>query len=114
LPDFPHSIRKDLPSMIRQPHITGNAQRGKPEGATQRGVARRGFAPMEKWMIWAVFCLLVGLSSHLIVFPALLLMSWGVARFRWYAREKVGAAQRWPAVVVFLAGLGMMFWPIFH
>jgi hypothetical protein len=79
LPDFPHSIRKDLPSMIRQPHITGNAQRGKPEGATQRGVARRGFAPMEKWMIWAVFCLLVGLSSHLIVFPVRAGKSWSGA-----------------------------------
>ncbi|MDZ7366296.1 MAG: hypothetical protein ONB43_10555 [candidate division KSB1 bacterium] len=96
--------------MIREPHITGNAQMGKSES----GAARRGFAPMEKWMIWAVFCLLVGLSSHLIVFPALLLMSWGVARFRWYVREKMRWAQRWPALVVFLAGLAMMIWPIFH
>jgi len=72
---------------------------------------RRGFSSMEKWLIWAVFCLLVGLSSRLIVFPALLLISWGVARFRWYRREKVVWSQRWPAVIVFLAGVGMMLWP---
>jgi hypothetical protein len=69
---------------------------------------RRGFSSMEKWVIWAVFCLLVGLSSRLIVFPALLLISWGAVRYRWYMREKIIWQQRWPAVIVFLLGVGMV------
>jgi len=69
---------------------------------------------MEKWVIWAVFCLLVGLSTRFSVFPALLLISWGVARFRWYMKEKIFWWQRWPALIVLLTGVGMMLWPIFH
>jgi hypothetical protein len=75
---------------------------------------RKGFSSMEKWVIWAVFCLLVGLSTRFIVFPALLLMAWGVARFRWYRSARTLWWQRWPAVMVFLVGAGMMLWPIFH
>jgi len=75
---------------------------------------RRGFSSLEKWVIWAVFCLLVGLSTRWIIFPALLLLSWGVARFRWYVHERVNWQQRWPAVMVFLAGAGAMLWSIFH
>ena len=37
---------------------------------------QRGFTVAEKWVIWTVFCLLVGLSSHLLIFPALLRLSW--------------------------------------
>lgn len=72
--------------------------------------ARRGFSSMEKWVIWAVFCLLVGLSTHLLVFPGLLLISWSVARFRWYMRARQVWWKRWPALVVFLAGAGMIIW----
>ena len=72
----------------------------------------KGFSSVEKWIIWAVFCLLVGLSSQFIVFPALLFISWGVARFRWYMGEKIVWQQRWPAVLVFVVGIGMMLWPI--
>jgi hypothetical protein len=80
--------------------------------ARAKNEVRRGFSSMEKWIIWAVFCLLIGLSSRLIIFPALLLISWGVARFRWYVGEKVVWQRRWPAVIVFLAGVGMMLWPM--
>ncbi len=69
---------------------------------------------MEKWVIGAVFCLLIGLSTRFIVFPALLFMAWGVARFRWYMHEKTIWWRRWPAAMVFLAGVGMILWPIFH
>jgi hypothetical protein len=71
---------------------------------------RRGFSSMEKWVIWAVFCLLVGLSTHLLVFPGLLFISWSVVRFRWYVSEGFGWRRRWPALMVFLAGLGLIFW----
>lgn len=74
----------------------------------------RGFTSLEKWLIWAVFCLLVGLSSRLIVFPGLLLVSWGVTRFRWYMGEKTAWRRRWPAVMVFLAGAAMLLWPILN
>jgi len=73
---------------------------------------KKGFSSLEKWIIWAVFCLLIGLSSRLIIFPALLFMSWGVARFRWYQQEKTMWWRRWPAVAVFLCGAGMMLWPL--
>lgn len=72
---------------------------------------RRGFSSLEKWVIWAVFCLLVGLSTRFMVFPALLLISWGIARFRWYMKERTIWRQRWPAVIVLLTGVGMMLWP---
>ncbi len=42
--------------------------------------AKRGFTSAEKWIIWAVFCLLVALSSHrFTVFAGLMLVSAGVA-----------------------------------
>jgi hypothetical protein len=72
--------------------------------------AGRGFSSMEKWIIWAVFCLLVGLSSHFLVFPAMLLIAWGVVRWRWYLGEKTAFWQRWPAYVALLAGAGMIVW----
>jgi hypothetical protein len=80
----------------------------------QKTKEKRGFSSLEKWIIWAVFCLLVGLSSHLIVFPGLLLISWGVARFRWYVGEKTVWWRRWPALMVFLAGAAMLLWPLLN
>jgi hypothetical protein len=79
-------------------------------GDSAKEKARRGFSSMEKWVIWAVFCLLVGLSTHPLVFPGFLFISWSVVRFRWYAREGFGWWQRWPAFLVCLAGLGLLFW----
>jgi len=41
---------------------------------------KRGFTRGEKWLIWAVFCLLVGLStSRLTVFLGLMLASVGIS-----------------------------------
>lgn len=40
----------------------------------------RGFTTPEKWIIWGVFCLLVGLSTHrFTVFAGLMLVSVGFA-----------------------------------
>jgi len=43
---------------------------------------QRGFTIIEKWIIWAVFCLLIGLSTSIFVFPALLLLSFGIIMLR--------------------------------
>jgi hypothetical protein len=88
---------------------TETLQKNQPQAASN---SKKGFSSMEKWVIWAVFCLLVGLSTHWLVFPALLLISWSVARFRWYVGERTVWWQRWPALVVFLAGLGLMLWAV--
>lgn len=80
------------------------------QGNAQKSEARKGFSSAEKWVIWAVFCLLVGLSTHWLVFPGLLLISWSVVRFHWYVGERTVWWQRWPALVVFLVGVGMIVW----
>jgi hypothetical protein len=72
----------------------------------------RGFSSAEKWVIWAVFCLLVGLSSHWLVFPALLMISWSTARFRWYVREQAAWLKRWPSLLAFLGGVGLVLWAV--
>ncbi|MFQ5650410.1 MAG: hypothetical protein ACE5IY_10755 [bacterium] len=42
--------------------------------------SKRGFTTPEKWVIWGVFCLLVGLStSRLTVFAGLMLLSVGIS-----------------------------------
>ena len=49
---------------------------------------KRGFTPAEKWVIWGVFCLLVGLSTYrFTVFAGLLLLSVGMANF--YKKQNV-------------------------
>ncbi|MFQ5674989.1 MAG: hypothetical protein ACE5G1_03760 [bacterium] len=43
---------------------------------------KRGFTTAEKWIIWGVFCLLVGLSTYrLAVFLGLMVLSAGVWLF---------------------------------
>ena len=43
---------------------------------------KRGFTVGEKWIIWGVFCLLIGLSTHRFsVFAGLMLFSMGVSFF---------------------------------
>jgi len=43
---------------------------------------KKGFTSAEKWIIWGVFCLLVGLSTHRFsVFVGLMLFSVGVSFF---------------------------------
>jgi len=59
---------------------------------------KRGFTPAERWVIWGVFCLLVGLSTYrFTVFAGLLLLSVGAANF--YKRQNV-----LPAVVFSVLG----------
>jgi hypothetical protein len=49
---------------------------------------KRGFTTAEKWIIWGVFCLLIGLSSHITAFFGLMIASVGVvgARRAWRSR----------------------------
>jgi len=68
----------------------------------------RGFTPVEKWILWLVFCLLISLSIHLLLFPALLLLSWSTIRWRWQAREQAPAIHRLPTIIAFLAGAGVL------
>ncbi len=52
----------------------------------------RGFTIQEKWVIWGVFCLLVGLStSRVTVFMGMLLLSIGIFFFI-QRRHKAAAA----------------------
>ena len=47
---------------------------------TEQKNSRRGFTAPEKWIIWGVFCLLVGLStSRLTVFLGMLITSIGIS-----------------------------------
>lgn len=106
-----HGVKKNMPSeIVPKTHLHSPVDLAK----LKSGQEKRGFSSMEKWMIWAVFCLLVGLSTRFIIFPALLLISWGVVRFRWYMNEKTTWPQRWPAVVVFFTGAGIVLWSIFY
>jgi|GEM_PF-2147592 len=59
----------------------------------------RGFTIQEKWIIWAVFCLLVGLSTgRITVFAGMLLLSSGVSLVA--KKHRIGVA-----IVLCLAGL---------
>ncbi len=52
---------------------------------------KRGFTTAEKWIIWAVFCLLVGLStSRISVFAGLMFLSAGISFI--VKKQKVGLA----------------------
>ncbi|MEK7728461.1 MAG: hypothetical protein AAB354_08615 [candidate division KSB1 bacterium] len=73
---------------------------------------QRGFTFAEKWIIWSVFCLLIALSTQLLLFPALQLLSWGVVRWRWYKKEKISFFKRGLAVLAFLAGAVLLAWVI--
>jgi len=43
---------------------------------------KKGFTPAEKWIIWGVFCLLVGLSvQRFSVFAGLMIFSVGISFF---------------------------------
>jgi hypothetical protein len=59
---------------------------------------QRGFTAAEKWIIWAVFCLLVGLSAYRFsVFAGLLLLSAGIS----LALKK---EKPWLGLALFVAG----------
>ncbi len=60
---------------------------------------KRGFTTPEKWIIWGVFCLLVGLSAQRFsIFAGLMLLSAGIWLFQRRARRVL-------ALVLSLAGL---------
>lgn len=72
----------------------------------------RGFSFAEKWIIWSVFCLLIALSTHLLLFPALQLIAWSIVRWRWYAKQKISVFKRGFAVLAFGAGAIFLAWAI--
>ncbi|NUO79539.1 hypothetical protein HUU05_05635 [candidate division KSB1 bacterium] len=73
---------------------------------------KRGFSFAEKWIIWSVFCLLIALSTHLLLFPALQLLSWSVVRWRWYGKNKIPIFKRGLAVLALFAGAILLAWTI--
>ncbi len=47
--------------------------------STNEAKSKRGFTAPEKWVIWGVFCLLVGLSTYrFAVFAGLMILSVGL------------------------------------
>jgi len=75
--------------------------------------AERGFTVAEKWVIWSVFCLLVGLSSDLLIFPGLLLLSYGIIILRRAFKTKRPASELWLGCSALLASALMFWWAIF-
>lgn len=97
------SITQIIPHMsLQKSRATADAGNGK----------QRGFSFAEKWIIWSVFCLLIALSIHLLLFPALQLLSWGIVRWRWYAKQKISVFKRGLAVLAFGAGAIFLAWAI--
>jgi hypothetical protein len=72
----------------------------------------RGFTFAEKWIIWSVFCLLLALSTHWLLFFALQLLSWGLVRWRWYKKEKISFFKRGLAVLAVIAGAVLLAWVV--
>lgn len=69
---------------------------------TQKVQEKRGFTVGEKWIIWGVFCLLVGLSSsRFTVFAGLMLLSLGISWIRKKQRLLM-------AVVAALLGISLL------
>lgn len=99
----PYPIKKRIALMSQlKPRALNEAEKSKP----------RGFSFAEKWIIWSVFCLLIALSIHLLLFPALQLLSWGLVRWRWYAQQKISVFKRGLAVLAFGAGAVLLAWTI--
>lgn len=48
--------------------------------ASKKAPTKKGFTTAEKWIIWGVFCLLVGLSTYrFTVFSGLMILSLGIS-----------------------------------
>jgi hypothetical protein len=75
-------------------------------------IQQKGFTIAEKWIVWSVFCLLLALSAHWLIFPALQLMSWGFVRWRWQAQQRIPIAKRFVAVLTLAAGGILLAWLI--
>jgi len=73
---------------------------------------RQGFAFAEKWIIWSVLCLLLALSTHWLIFPALQLLAWGLVRWRWQAQQRLAFVQRWPAIIAFISGGILLYYAV--
>jgi len=71
---------------------------------------QRGFTIAEKWIIWAVFCLLVGLSSDVLIFPALLLLSYAIVILRGAIIAKKYLPALWLAGGAFAASAALIWW----
>jgi hypothetical protein len=65
---------------------------------------QRGFTVAEKWVIWAVFCLLVGLSTSFLIFPALLLVSYAVIMLRRATKTRKSGKVFWLGLSALLIG----------
>jgi hypothetical protein len=72
----------------------------------------KGFTFAEKWIIWSVFCLLLALSTHWLIFPALQLISWGIVRWRWQMQQRIPPAKRYTAILALAAGGALLAWLI--
>ncbi len=81
-----------------------------PQAKTQK--TERGFTVVEKWVIWAVFCLLVGLSSDVRIFPALLLLSYAIVIFRGAMLTKKFFPALWLAGAALLASGILICWAV--
>ncbi|KAA0220437.1 hypothetical protein KJ068_27760 [bacterium] len=72
----------------------------------------KGFTFAEKAIIWIVFCLLVGLSTNILIFPAMLLLSWSIMKWRGQYLSKAPLLNRLYPILTFLAGAGLIWWVI--
>jgi len=75
---------------------------------------QKGFTFAEKWVIWAVFCLLIGLSSDLLIFPGLLLLSYSMIILRRAFKTKRTGSELWLGGFALLASALMFWWAIFN
>jgi hypothetical protein len=79
---------------------------------TKTQKTERGFTVVEKWIIWAVFCLLVGLSSDMRIFPALLLLSYAIVIFRAAMQAKRFFPAFWLAGSALLLSSILIWWAV--
>ena len=75
-------------------------------------VKPKGFTIAEKWIIWGVFCLLIGLSTHILITPAMLLITLGIVRWRILQQAASPWFQRLLAMLLVAAGGGLMWWAV--
>jgi len=87
--------------------MPSRAQHHKQDSSNQRGLT---FA--EKWIIWAAFCLLLGLSTDLLLFPALLLLSWSILELKWMKITGMTWRRKLAVAVALLVAIGLMVWAL--
>ncbi|MGH7493436.1 MAG: hypothetical protein ACREOO_13735 [bacterium] len=111
------NVRKNSKSFIL-PTETSNSQtyhmpqQEFPTLSESGKTEQKGFTFAEKWIIWAVFCLLLALSTHGLIFPALQLASWGLVRWQWQAKQKTPLWQRGMAMLALIAGAALLYWAV--